>query len=59
MARVRQQIRDKDLAGAEAALRRAARKAKIIARQTNTPLVVYERGNVVKKYAGRGKSKQS
>ncbi len=43
------EIRDKDLANVEAALLRAAKKAREIAEQTNTPLVIYENGHVVKK----------
>ncbi len=42
-------IRDKDFAGAEAALLRAALRAREIAAQTGTPLVIYEDGRVVKK----------
>jgi len=51
-------FRDKDLAGVEAALLRASKRARTIAEQTNTPLVVYEEGRVVKKFSGKGKSKQ-
>jgi hypothetical protein len=40
-------VRDPDLAGVEAALRRAARRAREIARATNTPLVIVENGRVV------------
>ena len=42
-------ILDEDLAKAGVALRRAARQARRIAIQTNTPLVVWENGRVVKK----------
>ena len=42
-------IRDKDMAGVGPALRRAAKQARKIAIQTNTPLVVWENGRVVKK----------
>ncbi len=42
-------ILDEDLAKAGVALRRAAREARRIAIQTNTPLVVWENGRVVKK----------
>ena len=48
-------ILDKDLAKAGAALRRAAKQARRIALQTNTPLVVYENGRVVKKKLTGGK----
>lgn len=42
-------ILDEDLAKVGIALRRAARQARKIAIQTNTPLVVWENGRVVKK----------
>ena len=42
-------ILDEDLAKVGVALRRAARQARKIAIQTNTPLVVWENGRVVKK----------
>lgn len=59
MNTVKKQIRDKDLASAEAALQRAAKRAKMIAEQTQTPLVVYEGGRVVKKFTGKAKNKQA
>jgi hypothetical protein len=59
MNTVKKQIRDQDLAGAEVALRRAAKRAKMIAQQTDTPLIVYEGGHVVKKLPAKGKSKQT
>ena len=59
MNTVKKQILDKDLASAEVALRRAAKRAKTIAEQTHTPLVVYEGGRVVKKFPGKGRSKQA
>ncbi len=43
---------DPDLIGAEAALRRAARRAREIARSTGTPLVIWRDGKVVKEYVG-------
>lgn len=58
MNTVKKQIRDKDLASAEVALRRAAKRARMIAEQTRTPLVVYENGHVVKKVVGKEKGKQ-
>ncbi len=58
MNTVKKQIRDKDLASAEAALRRAAKRARTIAKQTHTPLVVYENGQVVKKFVGKEKPNQ-
>jgi hypothetical protein len=42
-------VHDELLAKVGVALRRAARRAREIAVQTNTPLVVYENGRVVKK----------
>lgn len=42
-------ILDEDLAKVGVALRRAARQARKIAIQTNTPLVVWVNGRVVKK----------
>lgn len=51
-------IRDKDLTGAEVALRRAARRAGMIAEQTHTPLIVYKNGHVIKKFIGKEKGKQ-
>ncbi len=52
-------IHDKDLAKAEAALKRAARKARLIAEKTKTPLVLYENGNVVKKFPAKTKMKRA
>jgi len=45
-------VLDEDLAKVGVALRRAAKQAKKIAIQTNTPLVVWENGRVVKKKLG-------
>jgi len=52
-------IRDKDLAKAETALKRAARRAKLIAEETKTPLVFYEKGHVVKKFPAKTKVKRA
>ncbi len=41
---------DPDLVGAEAALRRAARRAREIARATHTQLVTWQDGKVKKEY---------
>ena len=46
-------ILDRDMAGVGPALRRAAKQARKIAIQTNTPLVVWENGRVVKKKLSR------
>ncbi|MBF0330257.1 MAG: hypothetical protein HQL10_13980 [Nitrospirae bacterium] len=55
MNTAKKEILDKDFAGVEAALRRAAKKAIAIAKQTHTPLVVYEKGHVVKKFPWKEK----
>jgi hypothetical protein len=49
MKRTKNIALDKDMAGVGPALRRAAKQARKIAIQTNTPLVVWENGRVVKK----------
>lgn len=53
MSKVKMQIEDPDLAKVGAALRRAAARAKKIAEETHTPLVVYEGGRVVKKFPSK------
>jgi len=58
MSKVKKRIQDNDLAGAEVALRRAARKARTIAEKTHTPLVIYEDGKVIKQIIGKEKKKQ-
>lgn len=50
-------VRDEDLAKVGVALRRAAKQARKIAIQTNTPLVVWENGRVVKKKLSREKDR--
>lgn len=50
-------VPDEDLAKVGVALRRAARQARKIAIQTNTPLVVWENGRVVKKKLSREKDR--
>jgi len=52
-------IRDKDLAKAEAALRRAAKKARSIAEATKTPLVFYRDGKVVREFPAKTKIKRA
>ena len=49
MKKVRK-IRDKDMANVEIALQQAAKKAKMIAGETHTPLILYENGHVIKKH---------
>ena len=58
MNKVKKQIQDNDLASAEVALRRAARRARTIAEKTHTPLVIYENGRVIKEIIGKEKKKQ-
>ncbi len=53
------QIQEEELAKAEIALQRAAARAKRIAEETRTPLIVYENGRVVKKYPWKVKSRQA
>jgi len=48
-------VLDKDLAKVGIALRQAAKQARKIAIHTNTPLVVWENGRVVKKKLAGGK----
>ena len=42
-------VLDEDLSKVGPALRRAAKQARKMAKQTNTPLVVYEQGRVIRK----------
>lgn len=53
MKKTKKVFLDKDMARVGIALRRAARQARKIAIQTNTPLVVWENGRVVKKRLSR------
>jgi hypothetical protein len=50
-------VLDKDLAKVGIALRRAAKQARKIALQTNTPLVIYENERVIKKRVSREKGR--
>ena len=52
-------IRDKDLSKAEAALKRAAQKARLVAEEKNTPLVFYKNGKVVKEFPAKAKVKRA
>ncbi len=52
-------IRDKDLQGVEKALRRAGTRARKIAEQTKTPLVIYKDGKVVKKKVDTGEKNET
>ena len=47
----KRRVKDPDIRGAEAALKRAAKTARRIAKATNTPLIVWEDGKVVEKWA--------
>ena len=58
MSKAKKEIQAPDLAGAETALRRAAKRARKIAEETRTPLIFYENGRVVKKYPWREKKKK-
>jgi hypothetical protein len=49
MSRKRRLTKDPDLAQVPKALRRAALQARRIARVTDTPLVIYKDGRVIKK----------
>ncbi|NUO09609.1 MAG: hypothetical protein HUU08_13190 [Candidatus Brocadia sp.] len=50
MSKKKRRIHDKDIENVEAALLRAAKRAREIARQTHTPLVYYQNGHVVKEF---------
>lgn len=47
--RARIVVHDEDLAKVGAALRRAGKQARKIAARTNTPLIIYENGRVMRK----------
>jgi hypothetical protein len=55
--RTKRVILDEDLAKVGNALRRAAKQARKIAIQTNTPLVIWGNGRAVKKTLVKGKSR--
>ena len=57
MKRGKKVVLDEDMAKVGTALRRAAKQARKIALQTNTPLVIYENGRVIKKKLGREKGR--
>jgi hypothetical protein len=50
-------IQDEDLAKVGVALRRAAAQARKLAEQTRTPLIIYERGRLVRKKVWRDKQR--
>ena len=47
MTTTKKTIQDLDLARVEAALQRAGARAREIARQTGTPLVIYKNGRII------------
>ena len=47
MATTKKIIQDPDLARVEAALQRAAQKARKTAKDTRTPLVIYKNGQII------------
>ncbi len=47
MTTTKKTIQDPDLARVEAALQRAAQKARKTARDTSTPLVIYKNGQII------------
>ena len=55
MKAMKKTVLDHDLAKVGAALRRAAKQARKTAALTDTPLVVYQQGQVIRKKMGRGK----
>ena len=57
MTKAEKEIKDPDLAKVGIALRRAAARARKVAEETRTPLIVYENGRTVKKYPWKKKSK--
>jgi hypothetical protein len=57
MKRIKKVVLDEDLAKVGVALRRAAKQARKIALQTNTPLVIWENGRVIKKRLVREKDR--
>jgi hypothetical protein len=57
MKQTKHRVRDADLSKAGAALRRAAARARKVAEQTHTPLVVYEGGRVTRKRVTHAKAK--
>ncbi len=50
-------VRDADLVKVGAALKRAAARARKVAEQTNTPLVIYENGRLTRRKVAHAKVK--
>lgn len=59
MSKSKIQIQDSDIANGIVALRRAAKKARKIAEETRTPLIVYENGRMIKTYPWKEKGKKA
>ncbi|MEW6668324.1 MAG: hypothetical protein AB1512_24180 [Thermodesulfobacteriota bacterium] len=57
MKKVTKRVHDEDLAKVGVALRRAAKQARKIAEQTNTPLIIYEDGRLIRKKVGKKASR--
>jgi hypothetical protein len=57
MRSVEKTVLDEDLAKVGIALRRAAVQARKMAERTQTPLVIYERGRVIRKKVGKDKKR--
>ncbi len=55
MRQAKHHVRDADLAKVGVALKRAALRARKLAEQTNTPLVIYEAGRLTRKKVVRAK----
>ncbi len=57
MKQVIRRVQDVDLAKVGAALKRAAARARKVAEQTNTPLVIYKDGRVTRMSVAHAKAK--
>lgn len=57
MKRTIHRVRDADMLKVGAALKRAAARARKVAQQTNTPLVIYEGGRLTRKRVAPAKAK--
>jgi len=57
MRQAKRHVRDADLAKVGVALKRAAARARKLAAQTNTPLVIYEGGRLTRKRVAPAKAR--
>ena len=57
MKQVIRRVHDVDMVKVGAALKRAAARARKVAEQTNTPLVIYKDGRVIRKRVAHTKAK--